>query len=277
LTGCTPPGVAGLPAGGPGRDEIMPVHCADSLVLRTFAYGEADRIVVFLTADRGKKRGVAKNASRSRRRFGAALEPLTRGRATYVEREGRDLVRLDRVEPSGTPLQGVAALSVEEGARRLGYALYFAELIDEWAPNDAPNERLYRLGAAAARALESAEGSIEVLARYVEVWVLRLEGVYPSIDRCARCASRLTGPVRLSRVDRGYVCRECRSDGPIVSREALELLRVLPGRTPEEAVRIDAPAAVVREVEMAHRILMAEHLDKPLRSSRVIKELGSSS
>ena len=30
---------------------------------RTYRYGEADRIVVFLTEDRGKKRGVAKNAT----------------------------------------------------------------------------------------------------------------------------------------------------------------------------------------------------------------------
>ena len=75
----------------------MRAHTADALILRTYRYGEADRIVVFLTEDRGKKRGVAKNATTSRRRFGAALEPLTRGCVTYVERENRDLVRLDRI------------------------------------------------------------------------------------------------------------------------------------------------------------------------------------
>ena len=78
----------------------MRVYSADGLILRTYRYGEADRIVVFLTEDRGKKRGVAKNATKSRRRFGAALEPLTRGRVAYVEREHRELVRLDRIEPS---------------------------------------------------------------------------------------------------------------------------------------------------------------------------------
>ena len=37
----------------------MPLYTADALVLRTYKLGEADRIVVFLTRDRGKKRGVA--------------------------------------------------------------------------------------------------------------------------------------------------------------------------------------------------------------------------
>ena len=55
----------------------MPLYTADALVLRTYKLGEADRIVVFLTRDRGKKRGVAKGARRPRSRLMGALEPLT--------------------------------------------------------------------------------------------------------------------------------------------------------------------------------------------------------
>ena len=40
----------------------MPLYTTEGLILRTYALGESDRIVVFLTRDRGKKRGVAKNA-----------------------------------------------------------------------------------------------------------------------------------------------------------------------------------------------------------------------
>ena len=56
----------------------MPLYSADALILRTYKLGEADRIVVFLTRDRGKKRGVAKGARRMRSNFAGALEPLTR-------------------------------------------------------------------------------------------------------------------------------------------------------------------------------------------------------
>ena len=44
----------------------MPLYTAEALILRTYKLGEADRIVVFLTRDRGKKRGVAKAARRSK-------------------------------------------------------------------------------------------------------------------------------------------------------------------------------------------------------------------
>src|ERR1051325_6433029 len=105
----------------------MPLYTADALILRTYKLGESDRIVVFLTRDRGKKRGVAKNAQQSRRRFGGGLEPLTCGRVEYREHEQRDLVTLSYVEPTRSPMSAI------DGAA-FGYAEYFAELIDEWAP-----------------------------------------------------------------------------------------------------------------------------------------------
>src|SRR5215471_3093758 len=114
----------------------MPLHTSDALILRTYALGESDRIVVFLTRDRGKKRGVARNARQSRRRFGGALEPLTYGRVGYVERERRELVRLDYVEPLRSPLSVIKPRADAAGAAHdiaLGYVSYFAELIDEWA------------------------------------------------------------------------------------------------------------------------------------------------
>lgn len=252
----------------------MPVFSADALVLRTYRYGEADRIVVFLTSDRGKKRGVAKHASRSRRRFGGALEPLTQGRATYFEREGRDLVRLDRIEPTATPLGSVGHVEAGEAARTLGYASYFAELIDEWAPDDAPNERVFRLGMAVAGALGGGP-SVEGLARYFEYWLLKLEGVYPAIDRCPACGVSLQAGAAFSIADRAYVCRSCRQGSQRLSGEAMAFLGRMRGRTPADVVREGTSATALAELERAHERLIALHLEKTLRSIRVVKDLGT--
>ncbi len=253
----------------------MPVYCSDALVLRTYRYGEADRIVVFLTPDRGKKRGVARHASRSRRRFGAALEPLTRGRATYMEREHRELVRLDRVEPHEMPMRGAAGREAGDAASALGHASYFAELIDEWAPADSPNERLFRLGAAVSAVMNEASGSIDALARYFEYWLLRLEGVYPAFDRCPRCQRPMTGAARLSEADRAFVCADCPERGALISAGALGFLRRLGSRAPAQVAAAGGEPGALRELEMAHHQLIAMHLEKTLRSSRVVRELGT--
>ncbi len=211
----------------------MPVHTTDALILRTYKLGESDRIVVFLTRDRGKKRGVAKNARQSRRRFGGALEPMTYGRVGYVERERRDLVRLDYVEPIRSPL------SAADGAA-LGYVEYFAELIDEWAQEADPNETLFRLGASMVDAM-AVGVPIEPLARYFEYWLLRLQGVYQADPQLSDGARAFLGSAR--------------------------------SLSPFALGGLSVPARVLRELEAAHLALFATHLERDLKSVRVLREM----
>jgi DNA repair protein RecO len=214
----------------------MPAHTTDALILRTYKLGESDRIVVFLTRDRGKKRGVAKNARQSRRRFGGALEPLTLGRVGYVERERRDLVHLQYVEPLRSPMAVVAP--ADDVA--LGYVGYFAELIDEWAQESDPNETLFRLGASMVDAL-AAGIAVEPLARYFEYWLLRLQGVYQADARLSSAA-----------------------------RDFLEAAR---GLSPFAIGDVAVTPHTLRELEQAHRTLIGMHLEKDLKSVRVLREL----
>ena len=211
----------------------MPLHTTDALILRTYKLGESDRIVVFLTRDRGKKRGVAKNARQSRRRFGGGLEPMTCGRVAYVERERRDLVLLNYVEPTRSPL---AAADGEA----LGYAGYFAELIDEWAQDADPNETLFRLGVSMVEAM-AVGVPIDPLARYFEYWLLRLQGVY--------------------KTDAG------------LSEEARLFLGEARGRSPFRLGDVLVSRRALREIEVTHQTLIAMHLEKDLKSARVLREM----
>jgi DNA repair protein RecO (recombination protein O) len=189
--------------------------------------------VVFLTRDRGKKRGVAKNARQSRRRFGGALEPLTAGRIQYTERERRDLVFLHFVEPSRSPLAAA-------DAEAFGYVSYFAELIDEWAQEGDPNEPLFRLGCSMVEAMVAGV-PVEPLARYFEYWLLRLQGVYqPAAD---------------------------------ASAEARAFLAAARGCSPFAIGDVAVSPRTLRELETAHRDLIELHLEKHLRSTRVLREL----
>ena len=246
----------------------MPLHTADALVLRTYKLGEADRIVVFLTADRGKRRGVAKGARRPRSRFGGGLEPLTHVRTTYFEHERRDLVRLRHVEPLCSPL-------TSGRAEALLYVSYFAELIDEWAPEADPNDRLFRLGAAVAEALAGG-APVEGLARYFEYWLLRLQGVYPSLTACRRCGGGLAGgTVQLAPRLEGLLCGRCAApeEGGALSAEALAFLVAARTVPPGSVSGVALPAHAARELAAAHRRLLAAHLDKELKSARVVREL----
>jgi DNA repair protein RecO (recombination protein O) len=250
----------------------MPLFKAEALVLRSYKLGEADRIVVFLTRDRGKKRGVANGARRARSRFAGALEPLTRADVGYYEREGRELVRIGYAEALMSPLQAL----LPDALQHVGY---FAELIDEWAQEGDPNERLYRLGAASLEAM-TAGVPTGPLARYFEYWLLRLQGVYPPHLECRHCGSALSGeagPAVLQPAAEAFFCGDCageydsRSGGVRVSAASLATLCCWARQSPSQVGVL--PSTVEREIEAAHRLLLSRHLDKSLRSARVLRDL----
>jgi DNA repair protein RecO (recombination protein O) len=56
----------------------MPLKQTEAIVLRTYPMREADLLVTLFTRAEGKLRGVARSAKKSKKRFGGALEPLTR-------------------------------------------------------------------------------------------------------------------------------------------------------------------------------------------------------
>jgi len=218
----------------------VPLYTADALVLRTYALGESDRIVVFLTRDRGKKRGVAKSARRSRKRFGGALEPLTEVRVAYFESARRELVGLNYAEAVRSPLSMIGAAG-SQGQDSLTYSAYFAELLNEWAQDADADDRLYRLGTSMLDGL-AAGVPVEPLARYFEYWVLRLQGVYPEAQGTL-------------------------SDG------AMAFLAAARSVAPRDAGTLPGDGRVLRELESVHRSLIAMHLEKTLKSDRVIRDL----
>ena len=238
----------------------MPLYTADALILRTYKLGESACIVVFLTRDRGKKRGVAKGARRARSPFAGALEPLTEARVAYFEKERRELVGLNfaetirsplgligstisRREVGGAPISGESARNAahEIDGDALGYVGYFAELLDEWAQEADADERLYRLGASMLHAL--GEGApADPLARYFEYWLLRLQGLYPETQGT-------------------------------LSDVAMAFLAASRGLGPERVGELPAERRTLRELEQVHRGLIATHLEKTLKSERVLREL----
>ena len=56
--------------------------------------------------------------------------------------------------------------------------------------------------------------------------------------------------------------------------KGLAFLRDIGGRTPADVTGTGAQAAALRDLERVHGRLIAMHLEKTLRSARVVKELG---
>jgi len=209
----------------------VPIRETEAMVLRSHPLGESDRIVTFLTRSVGKLRGVAKGARRSRRRFGSNLEPLSRVRLEYFEREGSDLARIEAADL----LESFYRL--QEDPERSAVLACLAEVADAFAREQQEDEAYFRLLRAVLAAIRDGL-DLERAARYFEVWTLRLHGVLPPLSSCARCQGGLSGRGGIyDRREGDVLCRRCAPQRPPGSvpltaaalAEAALILKVSPG------------------------------------------------
>jgi DNA repair protein RecO (recombination protein O) len=175
----------------------------EAYVLGTSALGEADLIVTLLAEHRGRVRGVAASARKSRRRFGGALEPLTRVTAAWVEREGRDLHRIESLEP----LRSFARMQADPAVQAACAVL--AEITGAVVREEQSDPTTFRL---LGSVLEALEGGLPpwTAVRYAEYWLLKLHGVLPDLERCAACGEPFAErDLRAAGGADGLLCRRC--------------------------------------------------------------------
>lgn len=180
----------------------------DAYVLGTLALGEADVIVTLLAENSGRVRGVAPSARRSRRRFGGALDPLTKVRAAWIEREGRDLHRIESLDLS----RSYAAMQSEPVLQAACAVL--AEVAAAMAREGQPDPKGFRLLGAVLDGLEQGLDPWTAI-RYFEYWTLKLHGVLTEMDACPACGRELAeGAARKADPEGGVRCTSCdRAEG----------------------------------------------------------------
>jgi DNA repair protein RecO (recombination protein O) len=200
----------------------------EAYVLGVSELGEADLIVTLLAEHHGRVRGVAASARKSRRRFGGALAPMTRVAASWVEREGRELHRIESLEP----LRSFATMQAEP-ARQAACAV-LAEITTATIRDEQPEAAMFRLLGAVLAALE---GGLHpwLAVRYAEYWTLKLHGVLPDLSQCAECGEPLAVSSRRYAVPGvGCLCGSCpKPQGAVALRAAeLEALAVIDKNPP---------------------------------------------
>ena len=248
----------------------MPLRETEAIVLTSYGVGESDRIVSFLTRSAGKLRGVAKGARRSRRRFGANLERMSRVRLAFFEREGGDLVRIESAEL----LESFYRL--QEDPERAAVVACLAEIVEAFAREQQEDEAFYRLLLAVLRAM--ADGlDLDVAARYFEVWTLRLHGVLPDLGACGRCGKTLPerGAV-YDRRDSAVLCAACaRGRGaaavPIpgaLRRTVAAMLK----HPPAAFVGVTAPEGLAAIARLTQAIFL-DVTERPFKSYQVLQAL----
>jgi DNA repair protein RecO (recombination protein O) len=186
-------------------------YTTEAVVLRSFRFGEADRVLHLYTLDRGRVGAVAKGVRKTKSRFGARLEPLS-----HVE------LQLHQGSGELQTVTGAELLSSHRASReqpyRLNVGLVAAEAMLRLFPEQEANERAFH---ALARFLElldeldprRARPQADPLVLSFQLKLLWLAGYLPHVTSCAECGySPRAG---------GAVCRDCATGALPLSRDGV--------------------------------------------------------
>lgn len=233
---------------------------AEGLVLRTRDLGEADKIVVMYTRERGKLSGVARGSRRARSRLLAVSQLFVHGR--FLLYEGRGLHSISQAElvNSFRPLR--------EDLDRVAYASYFAELVDALVDDDEPNSDLFSI-VLQGFTLVAGTDDLDLGLRWFELTVMSLLGYQPQLDHCVMCHGPIENGVVFSAKQGGVVCKACTETDatavPVHLGVVNQLRRLL--ETPASRLGIFRPSQPDRlAMEHVLRAHIEHRLDRPLKS-----------
>lgn len=179
----------------------------EAVVLRSFRFGEADRVLHLYTHDRGRVGAVAKGVRKTKSRFGARLEPFS-----HVE------LMLHQGSGELHTVTGVSLVDSHHPARedpyRLSVGLVGAEAMLRLFVEEERNERAFE---ALVRFLEAVDAvpagargraATDPLALAFQLKLLWLSGYHPHLEACVECGATDELVGYLPRAG-GAVCPDC--------------------------------------------------------------------
>ncbi len=249
----------------------MPRYLGPAFILRTWNFGESDLLVSFFDRERGKRRGIAKGAKRSKKRFGGILSPLFLVELDYFEKPSSSLVRIDGC----TLIHYYSSLPSHLGKLLTGCCLL--EILERVLPEGDGGEEFFLLLARTLDCLDREDQTGALLWIFL-LRALALLGMQPQLSICIHCRRPLApeGVFGFSVPLGGPVCGGCIRQGTSTHRVNAETLRLMQSwlGVPEEAFSaagIHEPR--VREAKAIIERFYTHHVAREFRSLRILRAL----
>lgn len=230
------------------------------IVLRTYAFGEADNIIVFLSATSGKVRAVAKGVRKTKSRFGGRLQPFMH--IDLVLYEGRNLDTITQVETiESYP-------NIRNDLDRFLQASIMLEVADAVALEDEPSAGLLLLLHRGLSALDDGVGGDDLMTVYL-LKVAGVLGLAPSLTACAGCGK--PSAERFSFDAGGVVCSACAPSGAYKLRDGVTARLAVLAESDIQMLPAASAIAPSETLGVTRRFL-EYHLERKIVSMSVMQE-----
>ncbi len=170
-----------------------------AIILKEYNFGEADKIFLIFTKERGKISCIAKGVRKSKSRMRGFLQLFTysnihlhKGRSMYTAIGGEII--------NSFP-------DVKNDLELYGYANYMAEILDSFLPAEEPNHELFILTITVFHLMKTMSPSH--LTSIFLLKLLKITGFLPEIFACIKCGVKIDRTASFNINEGGLLCSEC--------------------------------------------------------------------
>jgi DNA repair protein RecO (recombination protein O) len=258
----------------------------EAIIIKKTKFGEADRILTLYTPGLGKIQAVAKGVRRPKSKMAGHLELLTHSQVSLARGRNLDIITGSQTIDSFLPLKTDLWLA--------SYGLYVIELVNQFTPDQAEDEALFRLlletltslcmsdnrapstssgQAPSTSSLDFAQdrSGQALLLRYFEMKLLDMAGFRPQLQACVACRQPLAPVVNsFSANSGGMLCPLCAGKQPFsyaISVNALKVLRFVQEHGFDAVSRLKISPALALELEAVTRHYLHYVLEREVKSA----------
>ena len=237
--------------------------------MRTSDFGESDLLVSFFCRNKGRLKGVAKGARKSRQRFVNCLDVLCLANLEYNIKGGRDLYFLH----SGKLLN--AHPGIRSDFTILSKASYIIELTEILFPLEVADREMFELLKGSLHLLDKGEKTDLILIIF-EVKGMTIGGYGINLEKCSVCGRTYEGQGRavFKREKGGIACLKCQPESaltPGMGPDTVKMIKIMRSKSLSTLMDLNFSDDMIKEIKPVLKLHREYHLGQRPKTAHYIE------
>jgi|YelNatPaOPRAMG01_1025707.scaffolds.fasta_scaffold01712_3 DNA repair protein RecO (recombination protein O) len=240
----------------------------EGLVIKRFDYGETSLIVRFYTKDYGKLNLIFKGIKTEPKKF-LSLEPFSYNEIIFYKKKNTDLHLASHCDLKDN------FDSIRNNLERLSFASVMMESLDLVTPFEESQTELFNLTLDSLKALCTYSYPHKIITIF-KIKLLSLSGFKPHLNSCISCQSKINSQAKFSVSLGGLLCPSCQKKdlkARAVYRGTIATILHIERNDLENNLRLGINPLIKRELDYILEAFFEFHLEKKLKSEKVVLEL----
>ena len=241
------------------------IEIVEGIVISEKAYGETSKIINVFTKEYGVIGMMVHGCRTLKSPLRSVTDKLSYGKFTIYYKKDK-LSILSEVNILN-PLK-----EIKKDIEKLSYASFLVDLSEQVVKQTSLVSTIYSLLIESLLKINEGFDPL-VIMNMIELKYLDYLGVLPVLDACSICG-RKTDIITLSSDKGGYLCSHCRTNEPIISKKAIQLIRMYYYVQISKIEKLEVSQEVKREINEFLDNYYDRYTGLYLKSKNFVKELA---